>query len=70
MKTVICDICGEKMDEDTIKYIIKAKERKSTVEFERGMFFHSYYWDKIDVCYFCKNAIVELSKKNRKKIEE
>lgn len=66
MKTVICDICGNIMDEDTIKYIIKAKERKSTAEYERGMFFRHYYWDKIDVCYFCKNAIVELSKKNRK----
>lgn len=70
MKTTICDICGNEMEEDTEKYIIKVKERKKTVEYECGMFFPRYYWDKIDVCCFCKNAIVKLSKKNRKKMEK
>lgn len=68
MKTEICDICGKIMETDNKKYKIKAKEIKSTIEYERGMFFSRYYWDKIDVCCFCQNAIVELSKKNRKKI--
>ena len=69
MKIEICDICGEKMYENNKKYAINVKERKSTITYENGMCFQKFYWHKIDVCCFCKNAIVELSKKNRKESE-
>ena len=71
MQIEVCDICGEKMEEDNKRYIVKAKERKCTADYYiPGIFVQSYYSEKIDVCCYCAQAIVELSKKHRKEKKE
>ena len=58
----ICDLCGKDLYTDYVPIINITPIRAKVKVYEIGIFGN---WTRIDVCFYCKQAIIKRSKELR-----